>query len=78
MFVTVTKINDEKAALVNPFICNKDGKLHVAIRSINYIVGYHNIQEKLGIIYDKTSVKIGEESKFIIFDIPPDFIPLKG
>ena len=78
MFVTVTKINDEKTALVNPFICNKDGKLHVAIRSINYMVGYHNIQEKLRIIYDRTNIRMPEENTFIIFDIPPDFIPLKG
>ena len=51
MFVTVTKINDEKVALVNPFICNKDGKLHVAIRSINYVVGYQKIHNSFNISY---------------------------
>ena len=75
MFVTVTKINDEKTALVNPFICNKDGKLHVAIRSINYVVGYHNIHEELRLRYNIVG-RTTEETKFKSFDIPPDFIPL--
>ena len=76
MFVTVTEINDEKIALVNPFICNKDGKLHVAIRSINYVVGYHNIQKSLFISYDRRGGTQEERKKTITY-IPPDFIPLK-
>ena len=75
MFVTVTQINNEEAALINPVICNKDGKLHVAIRSISYVVGYYNVPTPLEIFYTTFDDERGDASNFFI---PPDFIPLKS
>ena len=74
MFVTVTKINDEKVALVNPVICNKYGKLHVAIRSLNYVVGYHNVPTPLEIFYTTFDDERGDASNYII---PPGFYSIK-
>ena len=74
MFVTVTKINDEKTALVNPVICNKYGKLHVAIRSLNYVVGYHNVPTPLEIFYTTFDDERGDASNYII---PPGFYSIK-
>ena len=49
MFITLTQLHDEEAALVNPVISNKDGCLHVALRGLNYEVGYHNIRLEMKI-----------------------------
>ena len=58
MFVTVTQINNEEAALINPVISNKDGCLHVALRGLNYEVGYHNIRLEMKIrLYDGVGAK---------------------
>ena len=45
MFITLTRLNDEEAPVINPVISNKDGGLYVALRGFNYEVGYHNIGE---------------------------------
>ena len=58
MFITLTQLHDEEAALVNPVISNKDGCLHVALRGLNYEVGYHNIRLEMKIrLYDGVGVK---------------------
>ena len=49
MFITLTQLHDEEAALIKPVIPNKDGGLHVALLSLNYVIGYHNIKTKLAI-----------------------------
>ena len=45
MFITLTRLHDEEAPVINPVISNKDGGLHAALRGLNYEVGYHNIGE---------------------------------
>ena len=45
MFITLTRLNDEEAPVINPVMSNKDGGLYVALRGFNYEVGYHNIGE---------------------------------
>ena len=45
----MTQLHNEEAALINPVISNKDGKLHAALRGLNYEVGFYNIKTVLAI-----------------------------
>ena len=71
MLITVTQINNKEAALINPVIPNKDGSLHVAIRSINYVVGYQNIKNF------SFNVFIGPDGRVTNFVIPPGLYTIK-
>ena len=71
MLITVTQINNKEAALINPVIPNKDGSLHVAIRSINYVVGYQNIKNF------SFNIFIGPDGRVTNFVIPPGLYTIK-
>ena len=43
MFITLTKIQTEKATTLQSVVDNTDGKLYVALREFHYEVGYENV-----------------------------------
>ena len=51
MFITVTRLQNREATILQSPVDNTGGKLYVALRGFHYEVGYHNVSSSSGILW---------------------------